>query len=86
MLFTLVLNEFMKKTKKKRSLTLILRNYFITGVVVLIPIGFTLYLSKVLISISSNIIPENIIELSRVVCNLLPLSDTTNLTYIVKRK
>ena len=60
MLFTLVLNEFMKKTKKKRSLTLILRNYFITGVVVLIPIGFTLYLSKVLISISSNIIPENI--------------------------
>ena len=60
MLFTLVLNEFMKKTKKKKSLTLILRNYFITGVVVLIPIGFTLYLSKVLISISSNIIPENI--------------------------
>ena len=60
MLFTLVLNKFMKKTKKKRSLTLILRNYFITGVVVLIPIGFTLYLSKVLISISSNIIPENI--------------------------
>ena len=50
----------MKKIKKKRSLTLILRNYFITGVVVLIPIGFTLYLSKVLISISSNIIPENI--------------------------
>ena len=46
--------------KKKRSLTLILRNYFITGVVVLIPIGFTLYLSKVLISISSNLIPENI--------------------------
>ena len=50
----------MKKIKKKRSLTLILRNYFITGVVVLIPIGFTLYLSKVLIGISSKIIPENI--------------------------
>ena len=50
----------MKKIKKKRSLTLILRNYFITGVVVLIPIGFTIYLSKVLIGISSNIIPENI--------------------------
>ena len=46
--------------KKKRSLTLILRNYFITGVVVLIPIGFTLYLSKILIGISSKIIPENI--------------------------
>ena len=46
--------------KKKRSLTLILRNYFITGVVVLIPIGFTLYLSKILIGLSSRIIPENI--------------------------
>ena len=50
----------MTKIKKKKSFTLILRNYFITGVVVLIPIGFTLYLSKVLISLSSNILPENI--------------------------
>ena len=50
----------MTKNKKKRSLTLILRNYFITGVVVLIPIVFTLYLSKILIGISSNIIPKNI--------------------------
>ena len=47
-----------KKTKK--SLALILRNYFITGVVVLIPIGFTLYLSKILIGLSSKILPENI--------------------------
>ena len=45
---------------KKRSILLILRNYFITGVVVLIPIGFTLYLSKFLIGLSSGIIPENI--------------------------
>ena len=45
---------------KKRSFSLTLRNYFITGVVVLIPIGFTLYLSKILIGISSKIIPENI--------------------------
>ena len=45
---------------KKRSIALILRNYFITGVVVLIPIGFTLYLSKFLIGLSSGIIPENI--------------------------
>ena len=37
-----------------------MRNYFITGVVVLIPIGFTLYLSKILIGVSSKIIPENI--------------------------
>ena len=50
----------MKKNKKKRSFTLVLRNYFITGVVVLIPIGFTLYLSKILIGVSSNLIPENI--------------------------
>ena len=46
--------------KKKKSLTLILRNYFITGVVVLIPIGFTLYLTKFIIGISSKIIPQNI--------------------------
>ena len=45
---------------KKKSLTLILRNYFITGVVVLIPIGFTLYLTKFIIGISSKIIPQNI--------------------------
>jgi len=50
----------MAKDKKKKSVTLILRNYFITGVVVLIPIGFTLYLTKFIIGISSNIIPENI--------------------------
>jgi uncharacterized membrane protein len=50
----------MAKNTKKKSLALILRNYFITGVVVLIPIGFTLYLSKILIGLSSRIIPENI--------------------------
>tara|TARA_E500000178_G_C16972477_1_gene731648 strand:- start:99 stop:716 length:618 start_codon:yes stop_codon:yes gene_type:complete len=50
----------MSKKKKRRSITLILRNYFITGVVVLIPIGFTLYLSKILIGLSSKLIPENI--------------------------
>ena len=50
----------MSKLKKKKSLTLILRNYFITGVVVLIPIGFTLYLTKFVIGISSKIIPQNI--------------------------
>tara|TARA_Y100000389_G_scaffold104904_1_gene101789 strand:+ start:706 stop:1323 length:618 start_codon:yes stop_codon:yes gene_type:complete len=50
----------MPNKKKKRSLTLILRNYFITGVVVLIPIGFTLYLSKFLINLSSKLIPQNI--------------------------
>ena len=50
----------MAKLKKKKPISLLLRNYFITGVVVLIPIGFTLYLSKILIGISSKIIPPNI--------------------------
>ena len=46
--------------KKKKSFTLKLRNYFFTGVVVLIPIGFTLYLTKILISVSSGLIPSEI--------------------------
>ena len=50
----------MAKNTKKRSFALILRNYFITGVVVLIPIGFTLYLTKFFISFSSKIIPGNL--------------------------
>ena len=50
----------MTKNSKRKSISLTLRNYFITGVVVLIPIGFTLYLSKIIIGISSKIIPKNI--------------------------
>ena len=50
----------MAKKKKKKSLTLKLRNYFFTGVVVLIPIGFTLYLTKILINLSSRLIPSEI--------------------------
>ncbi len=46
--------------KKKKSIVLKLRNYFFTGVVVLIPIGITLYLTKFLIGISSKLIPEKI--------------------------
>ncbi len=37
-----------------------LRNYFITGIVVLVPIGITLYLTKFFISISSKLIPYNL--------------------------
>ena len=48
----------LKKKRKKLSSTL--RNYFITGVVVLIPIGITLYLTKFLIQVSSKIIPSEI--------------------------
>jgi uncharacterized membrane protein len=50
----------MSKKSKRKSLSLVLRNYFIAGVVVLIPIGFTLYLSKILIGVSSKLIPKNI--------------------------
>ena len=37
-----------------------LRNYFITGIVVLVPIGITLYLTKFFINISSKLIPKEI--------------------------
>ena len=49
-----------KLKKKKTSFLNKLRNYFFTGVVVLIPIGITLYLTKFIIQISSNIIPKEI--------------------------
>ncbi len=51
----------MRKTKKKRSSFIArLRNYFITGIIVLVPLGFTLYLTIFLVSVSSNLIPEEI--------------------------
>ena len=37
-----------------------IRNYFITGIVVLVPIGITLYLTKFFISVSSKLIPKEI--------------------------
>jgi uncharacterized membrane protein len=46
--------------KKKKSFPLKLRNYFVTGVIVLIPIGFTLYLSKFLINFSAKLIPSGL--------------------------
>ncbi len=46
--------------KKRASFIAKLRNYFITGIVVLVPIGITLYLTKFFISISSKLIPEEI--------------------------
>ena len=47
---------------KRKSISVIakLRNYFITGVVVLVPIGITLYLTKFFISVSSKLIPSEI--------------------------
>jgi len=49
-----------KIKKKKNSFLNKLRNYFFTGVVVLIPIGITLYLTKFIIQISSKLIPKEI--------------------------
>ena len=47
-------------TKKKRSFLSRFRNYFITGIVVLIPIGITVYFTIFLISVSSKILPKEI--------------------------
>ena len=46
--------------KKKTSITSKLRNAFIAGIVVLVPIGFTLYLTLFLIKVSSKLIPNEI--------------------------
>ena len=47
---------------KRKSVSIVakLRNYFITGIVVLVPIGITLYLTKFFITISSKLIPAEI--------------------------
>ena len=50
----------MAKIEKKRSIFARIRNYFIVGVVVLIPIGVTIYLTIFLVSISSKILPKEI--------------------------
>ena len=50
----------MAKTEKKRSIFTKFRNYFIAGVVVLIPIGITIYLTILIISISSQILPKEL--------------------------
>jgi len=49
-----------KLKRKSISVFAKLRNYFITGIVVLVPIGITLYLTKFFISVSSKIIPKEI--------------------------
>ena len=46
--------------EKKRGIFTRIRNYFIAGVVVLIPIGVTVYLTIFLVSISSKILPKEI--------------------------
>jgi|TARA_B110000971_G_C19803217_1_gene405345 uncharacterized membrane protein len=46
--------------KVKKSLFIRLRNYFITGAIVLIPIGITVYLTLFVIKISSSFLPQKI--------------------------
>jgi len=60
LLFIQVTNKLFMPNKKKKSIALKLRNYFFTGVIVLVPIGFTLYLSKFLINFSTNLVPSGL--------------------------
>ena len=50
----------MKKLTNKTSILIKFRNYFITGAVVLIPIGITAYLTLFIIKISSKILPKEL--------------------------
>ncbi len=50
----------MAKKEKKRSIFAKIRNYFIAGVVILIPIGITVYVTIFLVSISSKMLPKEI--------------------------
>ncbi len=50
----------MSKNTIKKSIFSRIRNYFIAGIVVLIPIGITLYLTLFIIRISGNVIPKEI--------------------------
>jgi len=47
---------------KRRGISILgrLRNYFIAGIVVLVPIGITLYLTRFFISVSSKLIPNEL--------------------------
>ena len=50
----------MKTKKQGKPILKSFRNFFITGVVVLIPIGITLYLTAFIIKISSKILPKEL--------------------------
>ena len=47
---------------KRKSISIVakLRNYFITGIVVLVPIGITLYLTRFFLRVSSKLVPSEI--------------------------
>ena len=50
----------MAMREKKRSIFARIRNYFIAGVVVLIPIGITVYLTLFIVKVSSKILPKEL--------------------------
>jgi len=50
----------MAKSQRKRSIFIKFRNYFIAGVVVLIPIGITIYLTLFIVKVSSKILPKEL--------------------------
>tara|TARA_Y100000590_G_scaffold436422_1_gene556958 strand:+ start:1009 stop:1623 length:615 start_codon:yes stop_codon:yes gene_type:complete len=50
----------MANTQTKRSILIRLRNYFLAGVVTLIPIGITIYLVLLIVKISSKILPKEL--------------------------
>ena len=50
----------MSNNQNKRSIFAKLRNYFFAGAVVLVPIGITIYLSIIIIKISSKILPKEL--------------------------
>ena len=50
----------MEKSQKKRSIFVRVRNNFIAGVVVLIPIGITIYLTLFITKISSKLLPKEL--------------------------
>ena len=70
------------KTRKK-SLSLLLRNYFIAGIVVLIPIGITLYLTLLFIRISGVIIPKEINPNNYLPFNIKIINDSNLNFYIL---
>ena len=50
----------MSTKRPKKSILARIRNNFIAGIVVLIPIGITLYLTLAIVKVSSNILPKEI--------------------------
>src|SRR5210317_1301740 len=50
----------MSAKKTKRTILAKVRTYFLTGVIVIIPIGITAYLTVAIISISPSLIPASI--------------------------